>query len=52
VLGVSAGILLGEEKAAPDPIATLVGSIPEVARPAVIGMLTGVAQAYRRKRRS
>lgn len=52
VLGVSAASLLGEEKAAPDPIVALVGSIPDAARPAVIGMLTGVVQAYRRKRRS
>jgi transcriptional regulator with XRE-family HTH domain len=51
VLGVSAGSLLGEEKAAPDQLQALVSAVPEAARPAVIGMLQGVVQAYRRKRR-
>jgi transcriptional regulator with XRE-family HTH domain len=51
ILGVSAGSLLGEEKAVPDQLRVLVDAIPEAARPAVLGMLQGVVQAYRRKRR-
>ena len=51
VLGVSAGSLLGEEKAAPDQLQALVSAVPEAARPAVLGMLQGVVQAYCRKRR-
>jgi len=51
ILGVSAGSLLGEEKAVPDQLRVLVDAVPEAARPAVLGMLQGVVQAYRRKRR-
>ena len=51
ILGVSAGSLLGEEKPEPDQLQVLVGSVPEVARPAVIAMIRGVIQAHRRKRR-
>jgi hypothetical protein len=42
---------LGEEKAVPDHLHALVAAVPEAARPAVLGMLQGVVQAYRRKRR-
>jgi hypothetical protein len=51
VLGVGASTLLGEDKASPDQLLALASSIPDAARPAVIGMLQGVIQAYRKKRR-
>ncbi|HEY2406941.1 MAG TPA: helix-turn-helix transcriptional regulator [Polyangiaceae bacterium] len=50
LFGVSAGALLGEKRP-PDQMLTLINAVPDAARPAVIGMLQGVVQAYRRKRR-
>jgi transcriptional regulator with XRE-family HTH domain len=52
ILGVTIGSLLGEEKIAPDrdQVLALARAVPEAARPAVMGMLRGVIQAYRKKR--
>jgi transcriptional regulator with XRE-family HTH domain len=53
ILGVTTASLLAEEKAAPerDQVLVLARAVPEPARVAVIGMLEGVIQAYRKKKR-
>lgn len=51
LFGVKPGALLGDEAPTPerDPAQALLRVIPEPARPAVLGMLRGVIEAYRRK---